>query len=148
MANHHTIRIARAGTFQDTAGVYLYRNGPTPEKDLFAALSITLATHLKAEVLERAIRAGWLAVTKDGSLDCSKGARAHYEEIFGEKVIEPVGQIVAPRQVPTVYERPSLRKKYMPNSRGTREDVPEWSVRPAGFGFKSASGSSECLEKP
>ena len=137
MANHHTIRIARAGTFQDTAGVYLYKNGPTPEKDLFAALGVTLAAHLQAEVLQRAIRAGWLSVAKDGNLDCSKGARAHYEEVFGEKVIEPVGQIAAPRRAPTVYERPALSKKYMPNSRGSRQDVPDWSVRPAGFGFKT-----------
>lgn len=137
MGNQFNVRIARAGTFQDTAGVYLYRSGPTPEKDLFAALGITLAAHLQDEVLQRAICAGWLAVTKEGNLDCSKGARAHYEEVFGEKVIEPVGQIAAPRRVPTVYERPALSKKYMPNSRGTRQDVPDWSVRPAGFGFKS-----------
>jgi hypothetical protein len=137
MGNQYNVRIARAGTFQDTAGVYLYRNGPTPEKDLFAALAVTLAPHLQAEVLARAIRAGWLAITADGNLDCSKAARAHYQEVFGEKVIEPVGQIAAPRRAPTVYERPPLSKKYIPNSRGSRQDVPDWSVRPTGFGFKS-----------
>jgi hypothetical protein len=60
MGNQYYIRIARAGTFQDTAGVYLYKSGPTPEKDLFAAVGVTLAPHLQAEVLQRAIR--WLAV--------------------------------------------------------------------------------------
>ena len=140
MGNQHDVRIARAGTFADQAGEYLYKNGPTVERELFEILSMVLRLRDPEESLQAAIRNRWLSVGGDGLIDCSAAARAHYDALAGKVESKPLGQIAAPRQAENAFACPTLSKKHMPNSRGTRQDIPAWSVRPAGFGFKSIGG--------
>lgn len=140
MGNQYDVRIARAGTFADQAGEYLYANGPTLDRDLFEVLAMVSRVRDKQESLQAAIRNGWLAVGRGGLIDCSAAARAHYDALAGKVAIKPLGQIAAPREAANAFQRPALSKKYIPNSRGSRLDIPSWSVRPAGFGFKSIGG--------
>jgi hypothetical protein len=140
MSAHTKTRAPTTGTFAFLAGEYLYKVGPAPERDLFAEVRTDLRLHERAETLQGVIRSGWLTVAQSGHIECSAIARAHYDQLAGVVEVKYVGQIAAPREAFNAYDRPPLRKAYMPNSRGLRQDVLAWSVRPAGFGFKNAGG--------
>lgn len=58
------------------------------------------------------------------------------------QVKEPTGSIAT---VPTINRLtcPPLSRKYLLNPRGNRDDVPEWSKRPAGFTLRSVNCSDE-----
>lgn len=135
-----TTRIAARDTFQYTGGQYLYKNGPQSEDDLFAAMGNTMRTNVREEMIQRGVRAGWFRIVGGGKVDCSEFARAHYDKEAGVVKVEYVGQIAVARDGLGALNRPPLREAYMLNSRGTREDVPAWSQRPAGFGFKNIGG--------
>lgn len=122
------VRIPRRDTFAFIAGEQLYKTGPAPEGDLFHALG-KVRPREKREAIERAIQSGWLTIAAAGLIDCSATARAHYDELEGKTVIKPMGDVAAPREAANAFERPPLSRKYMTNSRGTRADVPAWSVR-------------------
>lgn len=139
MSNNRT-RIARQDTFSFAAGQYLYKHGAMHERELLVSLASALRQHDQREALQCAIHAGWLRIVDDGRIDCSPFARAHYDQLEGKVEIKPLGQIAAPREAVNAFQRPALSKRHMPNSRGSRIDIPAWSVRPAGFGFKSIGG--------
>lgn len=138
MGVHTKTRSPGSGSFAFLAGEYLYKVGPAPEGELFAEIRTDLRLHERAETLQGAIRSGWLTVAQSGHIDCSAVARAHYDKLAGIEEVKYIGKVAAPREVFNAYERPPLRKAYMPNSRGIRSDIPTWSERPAGFGFKNA----------
>jgi len=140
MSNHSKTRIARQDTFSFAAGQYLYKHGAMQERELLASLASALRQHDQREALQCAIQAGWLRIVEGDLIDCSPFARAHYDQLAGIVGVKPLGQIAAPREAYNAFERPALSKKNMPNSRGSRIDIPAWSVRPAGFGFKSIGG--------
>jgi hypothetical protein len=140
MGVHTKTRSPSSGSFAFLAGEYLYKVGPAPEGELFAEIRTDLRLHERAETLQGAIRSGWLQVAMSGHIECSAVARTHYDKLAGIVEVKYVGQIAAPREVYNAYDRPPLRKAYMLNSRGLRQDVPAWSVRPVGFGFKNAGG--------
>lgn len=139
MSNNQT-RIARQDTFSFAAGRYLYKHGPMQERELLAGLASALRQHDQREALQCAVQAGWLRVVDGDVIDCSPFARAHYDQLEGKVEIKPLGEIAAPREAVNAFQRPALSKKHMPNSRGSRVDIPAWSVRPVGFGFKSIGG--------
>jgi hypothetical protein len=141
MRTYTTAASANTGTFQNDAGEYVYKNGPTAEDALLSAVESPMPSYRKAESLQRAIQSGWLSVAQNGHIECTPLARAHYDEMGGKVPVKYIGQMAAPRLAVNAFERPPLSKKHLPNSRGTRQDVPDWSVRPAGFGFKSIGGS-------
>lgn len=140
------VRIPNSESLAFYVGEYLYKNGPTHEEDVLPSIG-KLRPREKRAAIQRAILSGWLADIGRGVVDCSTAARAHYDLLGGKLVIKGMGQVAAPRETVSAYERPSLSRKYMLNPRGSREDVPEWSVRPTGFGFKSATGTIVSLEK-
>ena len=133
------LRVATKDTFPYTAGQYIYRNGPQLEDDLFKAMGDSVRANGRDELIQRCLRTGWLALAQGGKVDVSEFARAHYDQVAGVVKVEYVGQVAATR-VATAYVQPPLSKKYLINSRGLRQDVPAWSVRPAGFGFKNIGG--------
>jgi hypothetical protein len=137
--NTGKLRVASRDTFPHTAGQYLYKHGPMTERRLFEIMGDTVRADGRDKLIHRCLVSGWFRVTDDGRVDCSEFARAHYDKLAGIVPVEYVGQIAAPR-VATAYAQPPLSKKYLINSRGPRQDVPTWSVRPAGFGFKTAGG--------
>lgn len=99
----------------------------------------TVRANGRDELIQRCLRSGWLLLVLGGKVDCSEFARAHYDQVAGVVKVEYVGQVAVAR-VATAYVQPPLSKKYLINSRGLRQDVPAWSVRPAGFGFKNIGG--------
>jgi len=131
-------RVAGRGTAAYAAGEYLYKNGAMPVRELFAAVDLGRKSTPKDEALQRALTYGWL-IERNGKIDISPSACAHFNALAGVEVVTPVGQIAAPRQPVDVFARPPLSKKYIPNPRGTRHDVPAWSVRDKAS-FKNLGG--------
>lgn len=129
MAMSKTIRLAPRNGTSYAAGQHLHKVGPLTERELFAAVQFGGLNVVAADVLQRALTSGWLVVSADGKIDISSFARAHYDEVAGESAPKYVGQIAAARQQADVFARPALSKKYIPNPRGTRQDIPAWSVR-------------------
>lgn len=129
MAKPNTLRRALRGSVADIAGQYLHKHGPKTTREVFAITGIGRKLSEKRGALQTAIRSGWLLENAAGDIDISEFARAHYDKLAGEKPAEPVGQIAAMRTSPDVFARPPLSKKYIPNPRGTRQDIPAWSVR-------------------
>jgi hypothetical protein len=125
------------------AGEYLFKNGPVSKEGLFLAVPFPHAPLRREDALQRAIRAGWLIETLDGKIACSSTAIEFYEDKAYEAATKPMGQVAGPRNQVNLLDRPSLSKKNMPNSRGIRQDIPKWSERPVGFGFKSIAGGGE-----
>lgn len=138
MANSNTTGRAKRGTASYAAGEYLHKHGPMSPHALFAVVDMGHKSGHQEDTLQRGIRSGWLVQQDDGKISISTFARAHYDTLEGEKV-RPVGQIAAMREQPSVFARPALSKKYIPNSRGIRQDIPAWSVREQAS-FKSVGG--------
>ncbi|WP_312547599.1 hypothetical protein [Massilia sp.] len=132
-------RVASKHTFPYTAGQYLHRHGPQTEAALFSALGDSVRPDGRADLIQRCLSSGWLALTAGDLITCSEFARAHYDKAEGIVKVEYVGQIAVSREA-TAYKQPPLSRKYLTNSRGIRQDIPAWSQRPAGFGFKSIGG--------
>lgn len=132
-------RIASKHTFPYTAGQYMYRHGPQAEDALFKAMGDSVRKEGRGELIQRCLSSGWFTLAQNDLINCSEFARAHYDKLEGLVKPQYVGQIAVSRAA-TAYTQPPLSRKYIPNSRGIRQDVPEWSRRPAGFGFKSIGG--------
>ncbi|MFC3457223.1 hypothetical protein [Massilia haematophila] len=132
-------RVASKHTFPYTAGQYMYRHGPQTEDALFKAMGDSVPAAGRGDLIQRCLSSGWFALANNDMITCSEFARAHYDKAEGIVKVEYVGQIAVSREA-TAYKQPPLSRKYMINSRGIRQDIPAWSVRPAGFGFKSIGG--------
>jgi len=128
MARSNAIRTAPRNGASYAAGHHLHKNGPLTEGELFAAIPFGSRSTPAEDVLQRALTSGWLSLRQDGKIDISSFARAHYDQLAGEAE-RPVGQIAAVRTPADVFARPPLSKKHIPNPRGTRLDIPDWSVR-------------------
>ncbi|WP_314435886.1 hypothetical protein [Massilia timonae] len=129
MGKHiNPVRTAVRGTPAYAAGEYLYKNGATSPRQLFAAVDFGGKSTPPEEALQRSLAYGWL-IEREGKIDISTYARGHFDKLAGIEPVQPVGQIAAVRTSPDVFTRPPLSKKYIPNPRGTRQDIPAWSVR-------------------
>ena len=138
MANTNTTGRAKRGTASYAAGEYLHKNGPMSPHALFAVVDMGHKVGHQEDTLQRGIRSGWLDQQDDGRIGISNFARAHYDQLEGEKV-RPAGQVAAMREPVSVFTRPALSKKHIPNPRGLRQDIPAWSVREK-TSFKSLGG--------
>lgn len=139
MTERKNIRTPRAGEIPHSAGAYLYKHGPCIEAELFLAVDFGRHQTDRAIALQSAIRGGWLIETERGKIACSQTALDYYDAQEGKTEEVYVGQI-APAPVRNVFASPGLSKRYQINSRGSRLDIPRWSQRPDGFGFKSIAG--------
>lgn len=123
------VRTPNQGTVALLAGEYLYKNGPAQEHDLLLAGNTQRASEQRAAI-QHAASNGWLIVVDGGRFDCSAAARAYFDRLAGKAPAQkPMGKIAESRQMISAYDRPPLSKKHIPNPRGTRQDVPAWSVR-------------------
>lgn len=103
------------------ASVYLHREGPQSELDLFAAVHFGKHPDVRRERLALAIEDGWL-VRDGGLIDLSDVAREHFD---GEPEAKKyVGKVAGPRQVDVLN-----CKAYVPPKRFIRADAPDISVR-------------------
>lgn len=139
MTKPKDIRQTKRGTIPYFAGEYLYKNGPQTPAALFAAVDFGPKVYQKEEALQCALRSGWLSECLDGKIACSQAARDHYDAVSGKVKVKYVGQIAATREPINVFARPPLSKRYIPNPRGLRQDIPAWSIRESAS-FKSLAG--------
>lgn len=123
-------RVPSRGTFPDTAGQYLYRHGAQTEEALFKAMGDSVRKEGRGELIQRCLSSGWFTLAQNDLINCSEFARAHYDKIEGLVKPQYVGQIAVSREA-TAYKQPPLSRKYIPNSRGIRRDIPAWSIRGA-----------------
>jgi hypothetical protein len=119
------------------AAVYLEKNGPTSIASLFVAVDFG-STKTRTTKLKYGYQIGWLEQRPDGLIDltelaiqrlASKPAKTAY-----------IGEITPAQYRPNFRASSGLSKQYRTNSRGTRSDIPDWSRRPDGFGFKNIGG--------
>jgi hypothetical protein len=128
MTQRQNIRHPQPGEIPHTAGEYLYTHGSCTEAELFLAVNFGATQSARNEALQRAIRGGWLMETSRGKIACSPAATDYYDEQSDKPAEKYVGQIV-PAATRDVFASPGLSKKYQINSRGSRLDIPSWSVR-------------------
>jgi len=129
----------RVGTAADLAGQHIHKHGPATASELFIVANFGPKPSEKALGLRRATATGWLVELEDGKFGIGAIARKHYDEMdAAEKGSGPVGQIAAARTPTDVFARPALSKKYIPNPRGSRLDIPDWSIRAGGTNFHKA----------
>lgn len=121
-------RVPSKHTFPHSAGAYLYRHGPQTEDALFKAMGDSVQPHGRGELIQRCLSSGWFTLVADDMITCSEFARGHYDKLEGKVKVEYVGQIAVSRAA-TAYTQPPLSRKYLLNSRGSRPDIPAWSVR-------------------
>lgn len=133
MTKHSNPRPAQRGTTAFVAGEHLYKHGPMTERELFTAIDFGSKATVKADALQRSLRSGWLTEQQDGKIAISLYARVFYDRMAGIEPVKHVGQVAAPRQHTDVFTRPALSKKHIPNVRGTRVDIPAWSMRSGTF---------------
>lgn len=126
-------RMVNRGSAAYLAAAYIFKNGPQMPDDLFAVIDFGPKKSNKQDKLDRAVCSGWLTQGPTWAVDIGDLARAHFEAEAGigedEEKVEYIGQIAATREPANVFARPPLSKKYIPNPRGMRQDIPEWSVR-------------------
>ena len=138
MASNNTTGRAKRGTASYAAGEYLHKHGALTPHALFAVVDMGHKAGHQEDTLQRGIRSGWLVQQDDGKISISNFARVHYDQLEGEKV-RPAGNVAALREPTSVFTRPALSKKHIPNPRGLRQDIPAWSVREKAS-FKSLGG--------
>lgn len=119
------------------AAAYIEQNGPQSIAGLFVAVDFG-STKSRSAKLKYGYEIGWLEKRSDGLIDLTELALQHLSS-KGPKA-DYVGQITPAQYRPNFRASPGLSKQYRVNSRGTRSDIPDWSHRPDGFGFKSAGG--------
>lgn len=137
MTAHKIGRVAVRGTASYEAAAYICMNGPQTPEALFTIANFGHKTSHKQDKLDRALASGWLVQNADGKIDCGTTARAHFAGDAGETKAEPIGQIAAVREPVSVFTRPPLSRKNIPNPRGTRQDIPAWSVRSGPSFYKA-----------
>jgi hypothetical protein len=94
--------------------------------------------HSREKKLDHAFDIGWLCETEGGAIDVTENTRQHFAE--QEPSNKPIGQITPAQYRPSVFASPGLSKKNIPDRRGMRLDIPDWSRRPEGFSLKGVAG--------
>lgn len=124
-----TNRIPDIDSDSYVAARWIYDNGPRTDVELFAAGHFGGRKSYDI-TLQRAITTGWLVVTERGQIACGEAALDHFDGVekpvwVGEKAASPSINLMT---------RPPLSRRHIPNPRGPRADVPDWSVRgPVSF---------------
>lgn len=108
------------------AAVHIKKVGPLSVEDLFAAVDFGLGSDAKRR-LTYALEIDWLRRTVDGKIDLTENSRRHLtQKLPGTPY---VGQKAPAAYRGNIYATDGLSAKYRTNSRGTRDDIPAWSVR-------------------
>jgi hypothetical protein len=111
-------------------------SGPRQMHELFASIDFG-PQHKRTYKLDHAFDIDWLRATADGLVDITEKTRQHFAD--QEPKEEYIGQIT-PARYRGDWRVSTLNPKHIPNSRGMRQDVPAWSVRPDGFSLKGVAG--------
>lgn len=101
--------------------------GPQTRRQLFTTIDFG-AQHTHEEKLKDAFERGWLYETPAGTIDVTESTRKHFADQQSKE--KYVGQVAPPAWRPNLMTG-TLNPKYHTNSRGPRDDAPEWSRRAA-----------------
>lgn len=105
---------------------------PLTTAALYVAIDFGKNAHSRTCALSCGISSGWLARNQRGDICITPEAVAYFD---GPEAPTPKfqGQPATKREpLTSVYARPELSAQYKPNSKGTRNDVPDFSVRAPG----------------
>lgn len=119
------------------AAAIIFEAGPQTAGALFASIDFGKLC-FRYEKIEGAIRAGWM-VDVDGKIGISELARVHFGGKPEAPAVKYVGQVATTREP---YVPAPLSRKNIPSARGTRDDVPDFSVR-SQPSFKSVAGCKQ-----
>jgi hypothetical protein len=120
------------------AAAIIHASGPQSAPRLIAQINFGPQPSHKLRKIESAAASGWL-VEVGGTFFLGDEARAFFDGI--EKPIKKfVGQVAAPRlPITPLYAVKPLSKRFMPSSKGFRDDVPDYSVRDK-MSFRTVAG--------
>jgi hypothetical protein len=119
---------ARGAGFQAAQLLYQSTLSEISIISLYDQISFGTKPHRRAERLEECINLGWLARTHVGWVRLGDAGAAFFRAADIPVKREPLGQVATSR-ASSAYDRPPLSRKFIPNARGTRDDVPAFSVR-------------------
>lgn len=119
------------------AAAMINRSGPLLLAELFAAVDFG-PKHTRQHKLDHAFDIGWLCKTEYGAIDVTEKTKHHF--VAQQPKDQYIGQFTPAQYRPNVFASSGLSKRHIPNSRGTRQDIPAWSHRGEGFGMKSIAG--------
>lgn len=106
---------------------------------LYSHINFGTTPKNRRAALDRAISTGWLSRATDGYIQLGAPAIAFFNPRDAEvEVPEPTGSLATSR-TSSAYDRPPLSRRFMPSSRGFRDDVQAFSVRPA-VSFRTLAG--------
>jgi hypothetical protein len=120
------------------AAKHLHKTGTLSRADLFAQVHFGNTRSNREQMLDSAIANGWLIESQAG-VAISPTLRAHFDSL--EAPAPNFQGQVATSRASSAYDRPPLSRKYIPNARGTRDDVLAFSVRD-GARFATLGGKS------
>jgi len=109
-----------------SAALHIKKVGPLSMDELFAVVDFGSGSAPKSR-LNYAFEIDWLRQAQDGKIELTERSKQH----FAPKTMTApyVGEKAPTAYRGNVFATSGLSKKYLPNSRGTRDDVPPWSVR-------------------
>lgn len=109
-----------------SAAAHIKQVGPLSVDELFAVIDFGSGSAPKSR-LNYAFEINWLCQTQDGKIELTECSKQH----FAPKTpsVPYVGQKAPAAYRGNIYATDGLSAKYRLNSRGTRDDIPAWSVR-------------------
>jgi len=102
--------------------------GPMTVEQLLAAIDFGVHGTQKAKITA-AIQAGWIYETTASTIDVTESVREHFAALAPKE--KYAGEMTPPAYRPNIFASQGLSKRYIPDRRGLRADVPAWSVREA-----------------
>ena len=124
------VKIPAQHTAAYLAASHLHASGPKVRSALFSQVNFGLDPLTRKEKMFEILAAGWL-VESAGVIDLSPAARKYFDALAAPEP-EYKGEVAAPRSHSGLYG-PALSAKHVPSSKGFRDDIPEYSQRPADF---------------
>jgi hypothetical protein len=109
-----------------SAAAHINQVGPLTTDGLFAAVDFGFGSDAKKK-LSHAFDIQWLRQNVDGKIELTESSKEHFAPKQAKAPY--VGQKAPTAYRGNVFAGEGLSKKYLPNSRGSRDDVPSWSVR-------------------
>ena len=131
-------RIPPANAAIHRAAFVIFEAGPQTPAALFASIDFGKA-YSRLGKIDSAIRNGWL-IDIDGKVGISDRARTYFSGKPEASAPKYVGQMATIRE-PYAYEAAPLSKRHIPNSKGNRADVPEFSIRDGVRCYSVGGGS-------
>lgn len=109
-----------------SAAAHIKQVGPLTAEHLFLAVDFGTGSDARKK-LNHAFDIHWLRQNAAGKIELTESSKEHFDPKRAK--VPYVGQKAPPAYRGNVFGSPGLSKKYIPNRRGPRDDVPSWSVR-------------------